>query len=154
MKKALILLCLFLTGCASGNFSPRLRQNNDVPNGDVKNNQSGVMVELGNLKKQTEILQSKLKEVQDGLINLNAAVSRNENTGIQILQGDGALFLVFSSIVVAFLFYSKSKKSQEVAKILTQKIVEFNNPELTGLVVDEFSKKQKSEFLKILKKLN
>ena len=86
MKKSFLFLflVLFFSGCNNGNFSPRLKQNNS--NGEISNNQNGFMLELGKIKKETEILGSKLREIQEGLINLNTAVSRNENTGIQILQ--------------------------------------------------------------------
>jgi len=112
------------------------------------------MLELGKIKKETEILGSKLREIQEGLVNLNAAVSRNENTGVQILQGDGSLILVFALSVVALLFYYKSKNSQEVAKILTQKIVDAQDTQLMNSVVKELSEKKKDkEFLSVLRKI-
>lgn len=155
MKKSLIslfFLVLFFSGCNNGNFSPRLKQNNT--NGEVSNNQNGFMLELGKIKKDTEILGSKLKDIQEGLVNLNSTISRNENTGVQILQGDGSLILVFGLSVVAFLFYYKNKNSQEVAKILTRKIINTQDMKLMSSVVDELSEKKKdAEFLSVLRKL-
>lgn len=152
--KFAVLFCLVFSGCASGNFSPRLRQNNG-PNSEATNNQDGFLLELGKIKKETEILGSKLREIQDGLINLNSAISRNENTGIQILQGDGSLIFVFSLCVVVLVFYYKTKNSQEVSKILTKKIIETNDPELVNSVVKELSvNKKDKEFISVLKKLS
>jgi hypothetical protein len=155
MKKSLIclfFLVLFVSGCNNGNFSPRLKQNNT--NGEISNNQNGFMLELGKIKKDTEILSSKLREIQEGLVNINAAVSRNENTGVQILQGDGSLILVFALSVVAFLFYYKNKNSQEVAKILTKKIIDTQDMQLMSSVVEELSDKKKdAEFLSVLRRL-
>lgn len=154
MKKSFLFLflVLFFSGCNNGNFSPRLKQNNS--NGEISNNQNGFMLELGKIKKETEILGSKLREIQEGLINLNTAVSRNENTGIQILQGDGSLILVFAVSVVALLFYYKNKNSQEVAKILTKKIIDTQDPNLVDSVVRELSENKKDkEFLSVLRNI-
>lgn len=154
MKKSFLFLflVLFFSGCNNGNFSPRLKQNNS--NGEISNNQNGFMLELGKIKKETEILGSKLREIQEGLINLNTAVSRNENTGIQILQGDGSLILVFAVSVVALLFYYKNKNSQEVAKILTKKIIDTQDPNLVDSVVRELSDNKKDkEFLSVLRNI-
>lgn len=154
MKKSFLFLflVLFFSGCNNGNFSPRLKQNNS--NGEISNNQNGFMLELGKIKKETEILGSKLREIQEGLINLNTAVSRNENTGIQILQGDGSLILVFAVSVVALLFYYKSKNSQEVAKILTKKIINTQDPNFVDSVVRELSENKKDkEFLSVLRNI-
>jgi hypothetical protein len=152
--KTFFLFTLLLSGCNNGNFSPRLKQNNNS-NEQVNNNQNGFLLELGKIRKETEILGSKLREIQEGLLNLNAAVSRNENSGVQILQGDGALIFIFSLCVLVVVFYYKNKNSQEVSKVLVKKIVDLNNPEIITSLVDEFSTKNKEkEFVTILKKLN
>jgi hypothetical protein len=152
--KTFFLFTLLLSGCNNGNFSPRLKQNNNS-NEQVNNNQNGFLLELGKIRKETEILGSKLREIQEGLLNLNAAVSRNENSGVQILQGDGALIFIFSLCVLVIVFYYKNKNSQEVSKVLVKKIVDLNNPEIMTSLVDELSTKNKEkEFVTILKKLN
>lgn len=148
----IISIILFSTGCR--NFSPRLNQKNVNPNGDVNNNQQGMMIELGKIRKETEILSSNLREIQEGLINLNAAVSKNENSGIQILQGDGSLIMIFGLGVLLIVFYFKNKNNQEAVKILTKKIIDFDNDILTKSVVEEFSSKNKDkQLLKILKSI-
>lgn len=152
MKKILLLTTIFFVGCA--NFTPRLNQRNVNPNGDLNNNQQGIMLELGKIKKDTEILSSKLREIQEGLINLNASISKNENNGVQILQGDGSLILIFGLGVLVVVFYFKNKNNQESVKILTSKIMEFNNNNLTNSVIKEFSNKNKNtQLLKILKSI-
>ena len=102
MQKILAIICLFvmLSGCAD--ISPRYNPKIENENGkidEIRNNQNGIMAEIGKLKQSAEIQNSQLKEVQNGLLNFNAAVSKNENSGVQILQGDGALIMIFSLIV-------------------------------------------------------
>lgn len=156
MKKHLyfiiISIILFSTGC--GNFNPRLNQRNVNPNGDLNNNQQGIMIELGKIRKETEILSSNLREIQEGLINLNLAVSRNENSGVQILQGDGSLIMIFGLGVLLIVFYFKNRNNQEAVKILAKKIIDFDNNNLTNSVVEEFSNKNKDkQLIKILKSI-
>lgn len=154
MKKVILSLVCVLTISGCANFNPRINQRNPSPNGDLNNNQQGIMVELGKIRKETEILSSNLKEIQEGLINLNTAVSRNENNGVQILQGDGSLILIFSLGVLFIVFYFKNKNNQEAVKILTKKIMEFNSNELTASIVEEFSSQNKSkQLIKILKSI-
>jgi hypothetical protein len=155
MRNAILitLVVLSMSGCA--NISPRNRQNINNEKGeigDIRNNQQGFMLELGKMKQDVQMIGSKLKEVQEGLINLNACVSRNENTGIQILQGDGALFLVFSCAVLVFIFYYKNRKNEETLKTLTSKIVEVNDENLTNRIVDGIvEKNQADKIIKMLK---
>jgi hypothetical protein len=152
--KIFFVSLILLSGCNNGNFSPRLKQNNNS-NEQVNNNQNGFLLELGKIRKETEILSSKLREIQEGLVNLNATVSRNENSGVQILQGDGALIFIFSLCVLVIVFYYKNKNSQELSKVLTKKIVDLKDEELIKSVVGELSIKNKEkEFISILKKLD
>lgn len=127
-----LFLFLFLAGC--GNFSPRLQNRIDNKDGkidEIKNNQNGIMLEIGKLRQQAEIQNSQLNEVQQGFLNLNAAGVRNENKGIQILQGDGALIMVFSIIALGmFLLYykNKSEKNEKIANILAGEVMLANDP--------------------------
>ena len=147
------LVILSISGCAT--VSPRNKQNINNEKGeigDIRNNQQGFMLELGKMKQDVQMIGSKLKEVQEGLVNLNACVSRNDNTGVQILQGDGSLFLVFSCAVLAFIFYYKNRKNEETLKTLTDKIVEINDENLTNSIVDGIVEKdQAKKRLKMLK---
>jgi hypothetical protein len=135
------IICLFLvlslTGCSA--FSPinRQRINNEGKIEDIKSNQNGIMAEIGKLKQDTQILGSQLKEVQNGLINLNAMLSKNENNGIQILQGDGALILVFSLVSLGMvLFYrNKAVQNEKNLSILAKEITKINNPELNDQIL-------------------
>jgi hypothetical protein len=121
-----------LAGC--GNFSPRLQNRIDNKDGkidEIKNNQNGIMLEIGKLRQQAEIQNSQLNEVQQGFLNLNAAGVRNENKGIQILQGDGALIMVFSIIALGmFLLYYKNKsdKNEKIANVLAGEVMLANDP--------------------------
>ena len=151
LTSLLIVLVLF-SGCT--NFNPKSRINNS--NGkinDINNNQNGMMLELGKLKQDAEILNSKLKEIQNGLVNLNMAVSRNENTGVQILQGDGSLFFIFSCIALICIFYFKNKDNEDTIKIFAEKIMESPDENLQESVVDAAMAKNKGEkVLSLLKK--
>ena len=135
----LALILLSFMGCA--NISPRNQPKIDNQNGkidEIRNNQNGVMAEIGKLKQDSEITNSKLKEVQTGLLNLNAAVSRNENSGVQILQGDGALIFIFSIIVIGMLLYSyrnRAMKSEKTSEILANEIAKFNDAGLNDNII-------------------
>lgn len=153
VKKTILtsLMILSIVGCA--NISPRNRQNinnQGGETGDIQNNQQGFLLELGKMKQEIDIIGSKLQEVQEGLININAAVSRNENSGVQILQGDGSLILVFSCAVLAFIFYQKNKDNEKLLKILTNKIVERGDEKLTASIVDSVHGGQAKKLIKML----
>jgi hypothetical protein len=153
MVKKLILtsfLVLSIVGCA--NFSPRKRLNinNNGELGDVQNNQQGFLLELGKLRQDVNMIGSKLREVQEGLININSAVSRNENSGVQILQGDGSLFLIFSCSVLVFIFYYKNRENEKLLKTLTNKIVEIGDEKLTNSIVDSVEPTQAKKLIKML----
>jgi len=129
---------LLLAGC--GNLSPKLQQKVDNQGGqidEIRNNQNGISLELGKVRQSAEIQNSQLKEVQNGMVNLNAAVSRNENSGIQILQGDGALIMVFALAVIAMLLHYRNRavKSEKAAMILAQEVAGYNDPDLHGEVL-------------------
>jgi len=134
-----IALSVGMSGCA--NLNPRNNSPIDNNNGridEIRNNQNGVMAEIGKLKQSAEIQNSQLKEVQNGLLNLNASLSRNENSGVQILQGDGALILVFSLAVIGMLLYwyrDRAVKSEKTAEIMAKEIARFNDPVLNDNVL-------------------
>ncbi len=133
-----VVICFMISGCA--NFNPK--NNSPIQNNgridEIRNNQNGVMAEIGKLRQSAEISDSKLKEVQNGLLNLNAAVSRNENSGIQILQGDGALMLVFSlSVMGMFLYWYRDRAitSEKSAMIMAREVSRFNDPVLNDNIL-------------------
>lgn len=146
------LMILSIAGCA--NISPRNRQNinnQGGETGDIQNNQQGFLLELGKMKQEVDIIGSKLKEVQEGLININAAISKNENSGIQILQGDGSLILVFSCAVLAFMFYYKNRENEKLLKTLTNKIVETGDERLMTSIIDSVGENQAKKIIKMLR---
>lgn len=131
----IIAICLFsVSGCS--NLSPRLRNDIDNQNGkidEIKNNQNGISLELGKMKQNAEISNSQLNEVQQGMVNMNAALSRNENSGVQILQGDGALVLVFGLGVIGMMLYyyrNRAVQSEKAAEIMAQQIAYYDDPAL------------------------
>jgi len=129
-----ILLILNTTGCA--NLNPRINDKIDNQQGkidEIRNNQNGLMLELGKLKNDAQISNSQLKEVQQGMLNLNAAISRNENSGVQILQGDGALIMVFGLGVIGMFLYwyrDRAVNSEKAVDILAREVARLNDPVL------------------------
>ena len=134
----MFLICLVL-GCA--NFDPRNNERIENQNGkidEIRNNQNGVMAEIGKLKQSADIQNSQLKEVQNGLFNMNTAISKNENSGIQILQGDGSLMLIFSLSVISMILYyyrDRAVKSEKANEIISKEIARFNHPQLNDNIL-------------------
>ncbi len=136
MKKivAAVLCVMIFSGC--GNLSPKMQERIDNQNGkidEIKNNQNGIMNEMGTIKSQNDFTNSKMKEYQEGLFNLNAKLSSNENSGIQILQGDGALVLVFGLGVIALIllhYRKEAKDSQKAAEIIADQVAQTGDPDL------------------------
>ena len=136
---AILCILIFLGGCA--NFNPLNKPRIQNQNGkieDIKTNQNGLMLELGQVRQELSAQNSKLKEIQSGLVNINAAVSRNENTGIQIIQGDGALIFIFAIIVIGmFLFYYRDRaiKSEKTTQLMAREIARFNSTKLESNLI-------------------
>jgi predicted PurR-regulated permease PerM len=132
MKKYILILFLFifLSGC--GSLSPRQDQKIDNSNGkidEIKNNQGGIISEIGNLKNQQEIQNSKLERIQQGLLNIQNSY---QNTGVQIFSGPGGLIVAilgFFCLTIVILHYKqKSDKYKETCNILTESLVNLHNP--------------------------
>jgi len=134
-----ILTTLTLSGC--GRFSPlspELKQELQNQNGkidDIKNNQNGLMLDLLNLRQQNDINARDIQNLQNGLINYN---KNNQNSGVQILQGDGALVAVFATIVIGMLlvlyYRSQALKQTKTAEIMAQQIANYNDVDLNDNV--------------------
>lgn len=139
MKKLLLLIaCFAFVGCARiSPLSPQLKQELNNQNGqieDIRNNQNGLMTEIGKIKNQNELNAQNIRDAQQGIINLKG----NENSGVQILQGDGALILIFALTSMAmFLIYhykTRADKAIKAADILAQQIALHNDLELDDKV--------------------
>jgi hypothetical protein len=152
MKKNLIaaLLPILIISAGCANFNPRNqpRIDNDGKIEDMKTNQNGIMAEIGKLRQEVAIQNSKLKEIQNGLLNINAAVSRNENTGVQIIQGDGALIFIFALIVIAMLMFwyrDRAVKGEKTSEVLAKEIAKFNDPHLNECILQAALKENKGK---------
>lgn len=129
--------CLSLnSGC--GNLSPRHDQKIDNQNGhidEIKSNQNGIMAEIGSLKNQAEIQNSRLDRIQQGMVNLQ---SNYENSGVQIFSGPGGLIVAivgFVCLTLILLHYRNQAKVQEkTANILAEKIVQLDDPDVEEAV--------------------
>lgn len=154
----LIFGTLLLSGC--GNLSPRINEEIDNQNGqidEIRHNQNGIMTEIGKLRQEANIAAEKLENFQQGLINLNSKLSSNENYGIQILQGDGALMLIFGLgtifLVMAFHYKDKAKKAEKTADIFAQAVIRQNNINLEENILSRaMNTEVEVETLNLLKK--
>lgn len=135
----LVILMLVVSGCSAklSPLSPELDQkinNQDGKIDDIKNNQNGMMLELGKVRNQNDLNARDIHDAQQGLLNIKG----QENNGVQILQGDGALTMVFSLITIAmmlvFYYRSKSIKSDKTTDILAQQIVLHDDEHLNDKV--------------------
>ena len=144
-----IIISINLAGCA--NFNPRNNPKIQNQNGkieDIKNNQNGLMLELGQVRQEISAQNSKLKEIQSGLLNINAAISRNENTGIQIIQGDGALIFIFAIVVIGmFLFWYRDRaiKSEKTNELMAREIARFNSHKLETTILSAATEENKGK---------
>jgi len=157
MRNFIFLIISFITLAGCTDISPRLSSplSNTGRIDEMKNNQNGIIAEVGKLKQGLELQNSQLKDVQQGLLNLNAAVSKNENSGVQILQGDGALIMVFSILIIGMLLYYKNKSdnSQKVCNILAKEVAAINDPVLNERILRSAVTNKKGKYVyNILKK--
>lgn len=104
-------LLLGLSGCARisprDNFNPKLDQQINNQNGridSIENNQNAIRAEIDRM----------------ALIN-----KENHNSGVQILQGDGAYIAVFGLVtigIVCYYFYRVAENYRKTAEILATEI--------------------------------
>lgn len=126
-------LCLLTTqGC--GNLSPRQDpeiNKNQGQIGEVENLANSNKADLGNLQSQAEIQNSKLDKIQQGLTNFQSA---NENSGIQILSGQGGILISLVAViivcVIAVHYRGQAQQQGKVANMLAARIVECDDEEL------------------------
>lgn len=138
MKKVilLVLFALALAGGGCAKINPRLDQKLDNQNGQIdsiKNNQNGFISEIGNLRQQQQLQNSQLKDVQDGYLNMKNQMFTRENSGVQILQGDGPLTMIFGLGVVGLILWhyrAAAKTSEKAADIMAQQIAQADDPAL------------------------
>ncbi len=153
MYKFLLIIAavtlLNLVGCA--NFNPRNNPKIQNQNGkieDIRTNQNGVMAELMKTRQDLSAQNSLLKEIQSGLVNINGAISRNENTGVQIIQGDGALIFIFALVVIAMLlFYYRNRaiSSEKTNELMVREIARFNSTKLEANILSSAVEENKGK---------
>jgi len=132
MKKVILLFCFLavFTGCNP--FSPKINEKINNQEGkidEIRNNQNGVMTDIMKLQQKAEVNARDIENMQQGIVNKN-----EENTGIQILNGDGALLLVFviTCVSLFFIFHYRGKAvtSEKMANLLVQQVAERKDDEL------------------------
>jgi hypothetical protein len=114
MRRILCIIAFFLltlSGCEG--ISPKLEQNLNNQNGRIdriENNQNSIRGEIDRLS----------------LIN-----KENNNSGVQILQGDGTYILIFGIVTVGlicFYFHKVAENYRKIVEIFAQEIRD--NPKL------------------------
>lgn len=128
-----ILPCLFLTGCPDIKpFSPENQQEIKDNKGrieELKSNQNGLMLELGKLRNENTIMAEQLKSFQQ-----QQGIANKQNSGIQILQGDGVIMgivvLLGLGMVLVYHYRSNALKHQKTSEILAQQVAAYNDRQL------------------------
>lgn len=141
----LVLSLLAFPGC--GNLSPQNRGTNrqkinnqngkiDDIRSELQELQGVVNAQVGNIRNETKIQAEKINSMQQqqGILN-------RENSGFQLLQGDGALILILCLAILGtvalfgVLHYREiAKKNEEATQILAEQIVCHNNADLEDKV--------------------
>ena len=130
LSLALVALTISWTGCANVSpFSPRNR--NRVENQgtieEMKSNQNSINAELGNLRNYLQARDIESYQAQTGKDN-------QQNSGVQILSGDGALMIVFALSIIAIMviiyYRQKATKGEKTSAILASQIAAFNDANL------------------------
>lgn len=141
---AMLAATVLFFGAGCGNLSPQANPKLDqkIDNqqgkiGEISNMQNSMRAEIGNLKSQSEIQNSKLDRIQQGLLNLQ---QNNDNHGVQILSGPGGLtvglVVIVTLIVVIFYYRNNAKMHEKTANILAERIIRFQNTELENAVFE------------------
>lgn len=133
MDKIAIALFAVLLFVGCDNFSPRMRRQNlnneNARINGLENNQNALKLELGRIANELGIQNSQIDEIQQGWANVKA---HNENKGIQVFNGDGALILVFATITVGMLFYYmyQAERFRKATSIIAREIAKVQDPSL------------------------
>lgn len=132
----LVAMMCILPGC--GNLSPRQQQkinNQDGKIGEVDTLANSLKAEIGNLKTQNEMLNNKIGQMQQGLVNLQ---SNSENSGVQILSGPGGMIFsiiaLLSATMLALHYRGVAAVHAKSSEILAQTIVAHNDAALEDKV--------------------
>ena len=151
----LLIALLVLPGCANIPINPRLRQDLNNQDGEIdelKNNQNGLMLDFIELQNDQKISAERLENLQQGLINQN-----NENSGVQIFQGDGGLIVGFGVLAILLVvishYRSRAVKGEKTAEILALSIAEHDNIDLEDRVfINALSCKSEKDVYKVMVK--
>ena len=127
---AILMLCL--TGCKISPVSPELDQKIDNQNGrieDINSNQNGLMMEFLKLRNQTEINARDIGNLQQGIINQS-----NQNSGVQVLQGDGPLIMIFAfgtiGMLLIYHYRTRAIKNEKIVEIMSDQIALYDDVHL------------------------
>lgn len=128
MKKGIISIAIisaFLIGC--GNLSPRENVNPKLQQ-DIQNQQGRI-----------DRIENNQNSIRADIERISLINKENNNQGIQILQGEGGLVLVFGLLTIfaiLFYFYKTAESERKKSEILASQIVEYNDEELGKIITD------------------
>jgi hypothetical protein len=121
-----------LVGC--GNLSPRQDQkinNQDGKIGDIETMSNSMKLELANLRNQNEMLNNKIGQMQQGMVNMQ---SSSDNSGIQIFSGSGGLIVAIIGLLAAVTliihYRGVAKLQTKTSEILAQTIAAHQDEQL------------------------
>jgi hypothetical protein len=135
-----ILIAVILSSCVHG-LDPAVNQEIQNPNGhieELKNNQNGINAELGKLRQDfagaqtatAEKINKLEQEQQQGLVN-------KSNRGVQILQGDGPIILIFGlgAIWMVLHYRQEAAKHEKTADIIAKTVADKDDGELNHKIM-------------------
>jgi hypothetical protein len=132
MKKlfACFALLISLTGC--GNLSPRDNLN---PNDNLN---PRLQQDINNQQGRIDRLENNQNSMRAEIDRFALISKENNNNGVQILQGDGGLFLVFGLItifIIIYYFYKTAEGERKTAEILAEQIIKSQDNSLESNVL-------------------
>lgn len=128
MKKGIISIAIisaFLIGC--GNLSPRENVNPKLQQ-DIQNQQGRI-----------DRIENNQNSIRADIERISLINKQDNSQGIQILQGEGGLVLVFGLLTIfaiLFYFYKTAESERKKSEILASQIVEYNDEELGKIITD------------------
>lgn len=114
-----LLACVFLSGC--GNLSPRDSLNPKLQQ-DINNQQGRI-----------DRIENNQNAIRAEIDKISLLSNENNNNGVQILQGEGGLLLIFGIVTVfliLFYFYRVAAGERKTSEILAEQIVRYRDKNL------------------------
>ena len=125
-----VFASLFLTGC--GNLSPRDSLN---PHDNLS---PKLQQDINNQQGRIDRIENNQNAIKAEIDKLALFSRENNNNGVQILQGDGGLFLIFGLVTIFLILYYLHRVAEgyrKTAEILAEEITQHKDSELEQKVL-------------------